>query len=275
MDLQLQNKLAVVTGSTGDGIGRAIGQELARYGAFVVVNGRSKASVQPTVAEIVAETNVPEDHVIGVVGDVSSAEGVDAFIQELTKVEEQVGRPVEILINNVGIFGVKDFVDIPDEKWFDYFNINLMSGVRLSRHFLPLMLERNSGRILFVSSECGLRPLPHMVPYSVSKTSQISLARGLAEITKGTKVTVNSILPGPTMTGGVRDYMCDFAKAHGIDNLEEAIKRYFAEHETTSLLQRFLDPREVANVTVFLCSPHASGINGVAQHVDGGIVRHI
>jgi NAD(P)-dependent dehydrogenase (short-subunit alcohol dehydrogenase family) len=114
-----------------------------------------------------------------------------------------------------------------------------------------------------------------MVPYSVSKTSQISLARGLAEITKGTKVTVKSILPGPTMTGGVRDYMRDFAKEHGIDNLEEAIKRYFAEHETTSLLQRFLDPREVANVTVFLCSPHASGINGVAQHVDGGIVRHI
>jgi NAD(P)-dependent dehydrogenase (short-subunit alcohol dehydrogenase family) len=240
-----------------------------------VVNGRSEASVEPTVQEIRDKTNCHRDHVIGVAADLSSAEGVNAFIEELTKVEQKVKSPVECLINNVGIFGVQAFQDISDEKWLEYYQINVMSGVRLSRHFLPAMLERNSGRILFISSECGLRPLPHMTAYSVSKTSQISLARGLAEMTKGTKVTVNSILPGPTMTGGVRAYMEDFGKEHGIDDRDEAIKRYFAEHETTSLLQRFLDPQEVANVTVFLCSPLASGINGIAQHVDGGIVRHI
>jgi len=275
MDLQLKDKLAIVTGSTGDGIGKAIALEFARFGAYVVVNGRSESSVESTVHEILETTSADRDHVIGVVGDLSSAEGVNAFIEKLTKVEKQVNAPVECLINNVGIFAVQDFTAITDEKWLDYYNINVMSGVRLSRHFLPAMLERNSGRILFISSECGLRPLPHMVAYSVSKTSQISLARGLAEMTKGTKVTINSILPGPTMTGGVRAYMKDFAKENGIDDPEEAIKQYFAQHETTSLIQRFLDPREVANVSVFLCSPLASGINGVAQHIDGGIVRHI
>jgi NAD(P)-dependent dehydrogenase (short-subunit alcohol dehydrogenase family) len=204
-----------------------------------------------------------------------SDEEAKKFIRDIEAAEEGLGTPVEILVNNVGIFHSQDFVDVLDSKWIEYYQINTMSGVRLSRHFLPKMLERNSGRILFISSESALKPLPHMLAYSVSKTSQISLARGLAEMTKGTKVTVNSILPGPTMTGGVVSYMMDFAEQNKIDSFDHAVSSYFAEHETTSLLQRFLEPAEIANITVFLASPLASGINGTAQHVDGGIVRHI
>jgi len=275
MDLQLKNKLAVVTGSTGDGIGKAIATELARHGAYVVVNGRSQGSVDASIQDILSKTGAAADHVIGVPGNAGTAEGVGEFIQALEQVETKLGQPVECIINNLGIFHVQDFAEITDEKWLEYFNINTMSGVRLSRHFLPKMLERNSGRILFISSECGLRPLPHMIAYGVSKTSQISLARGLAELTKGTKVTVNSVLPGPTMTGGIRDYMKEFNTKHGIEDFDEGVRRYFQEHERSSLLQRFLDPKEIADITVFLCSPLAAGINGSAQHVNGGIVYHI
>jgi NAD(P)-dependent dehydrogenase (short-subunit alcohol dehydrogenase family) len=177
--------------------------------------------------------------------------------------------------SSFNLFSDEQLADISDEKWIEYYETNTLSGVRLSRHFLPLMLKRNEGRIIFISSECGLRPLPHMLAYSVSKASQISLARGLAEMTKGTKVTVNTVLPGPTMTGGVRSYMEGFAKSNNIPSMEEAVQRYFKDHEATSLLQRFLDPKEVAAVSVFTLSPLASGVNGACQRVDGGIVRHI
>eukprot|EP00545_Synedropsis_sp_CCMP1620_P003460 CAMPEP_0119013872 /NCGR_PEP_ID=MMETSP1176-20130426/9152_1 /TAXON_ID=265551 /ORGANISM="Synedropsis recta cf, Strain CCMP1620" /LENGTH=270 /DNA_ID=CAMNT_0006966997 /DNA_START=45 /DNA_END=857 /DNA_ORIENTATION=+ len=270
MDFQLKDKLVVVTGSTGDGIGVAIAKEFAKLGATVVVNGRKQESLDATVEQLQEFGTV-----IGVAGDVGSLDGVNKFIKDIEAVEESVGTPVECLINNVGIFHSQDFVDIPDDKWMDYYQINTMSGVRLSRHFLPKMLERDSGRIIFISSECGLRPLPNMLAYGVSKTSQIALARGLSEMTKGTKVTVNSVLPGPTMTGGIISYMKDFGEQNGFNSLDKAVSGYFAEHETTSLLQRFLDPSEIANVVVFLSSPLASGINGAAQHVDGGIVRHI
>jgi len=280
MDIQLQDKLVVVTGSTGDGIGRCIAQELFGQGAYVVINGRSQESVDKTIADIFTATSdshkaLDKDHLIGVPGNVASSEGATQFLEKLQAVEQKLQIPVYGLVNNVGIFGVADFVDITDDKWLEYYQTNTMSGVRLSRHFLPQMLQRNEGRIVFISSECGLRPLPHMLAYSVSKTSQLSLARGLAEMTKGTNVTVNTILPGPTMTGGVRQYMQEFAKSNNIDSLEEAVARYFKDHEATSLLQRFLDPKEVAAVTVFTLSPLASGVNGAAQHVDGGIVRHI
>lgn len=270
MDFQLKDKLVIVTGSTGDGIGVAIAKQFVQLGAKVIVNGRKQDALDATVKELEQFGTV-----IGIAGDVGSFEGVKKFIADVEAVEADVGTPVEILVNNVGIFNTQDFVDVPDEKWIDYYQINTMSGVRLSRHYLPKMLERDSGRILFISSESALKPLPHMLAYSVSKTSQISLARGLAEMTKGTKVTVNSILPGPTMTGGIVSYMKDFAKQNDIESFEEAVSSYFAKHETTSLLQRFLDPAEIANITVFLSSPLASGINGTAQHVDGGIVRHI
>ena len=272
----MKDKVAVVTGSTGDGIGKASAQEFARHGAYVVVNGRSQQSVDATITDIVHATGASPGHVLGVPGTAGSADGVAKLIQDLEAIESKLGRPVDCLVNNLGIFHVQDFTEISDEKWLQYYEINTLSGVRLSRHFLPRMLERNSsGRILLISSECGFRPLPHMVAYSVSKSSQISLARGLAEITKGSTVTVNSILPGPTMTGGVRDYMKDFNAKHQIDDFDQGVQQYFKEHERTSLLQRFLHPREIADTCMFLCSPLASGINGTAQHVDGGIPHHL
>ncbi|CAB9498163.1 Uncharacterized oxidoreductase YvrD [Seminavis robusta] len=279
MDLKLKDKLVVVTGSTGDGIGKHIAEELFRQGAYVVINGRSQGSVDKTIADITkSNASVAEDastKLIGVPGDVSSEEGSNKFIAALEEVETKIGTKLYGLVNNVGIFEAKEFTEIADDKWIEYYQTNTMSGVRLSRHFLPLMKERNEGRILFISSECGLRPLPHMLPYGVSKTSQIALARGLAEMTKGTAVTVNSILPGPTMTGGVRKYMQEFAEMHKIASMEEAVATYFKDAEPTSLLQRFLDPNEVAAVTVFTLSPLAAGVNGACQMVDGGVVRHI
>lgn len=274
--MQLNNKLCIVTGSTGDGIGKNIAEVLFQQGASVVINGRSQGSVDKTIAGMITDNpSCDKSKLVGVPGDVASADGAAKFVKDIETLEAKLGTPVYGLVNNVGIFHNQDFVDVTDDKWEEYYRTNTMSGVRLSRHFLPKMLDRNEGRVLFISSESALKPLPHMLAYSVSKGSQITLARGLAEMTKGTKVTVNSVLPGPTMTGGARSYMEDFGKANGIDNEEKAISVYFKEHETTSLLQRFLDPKEVANVTTFLLSPLASGVNGVAQRVDGGIVRHI
>ena len=276
MDLQLKDKLCVVTGSSS-GIGLAIAKRLAQNGARVVVNGRSEDKTQAAVQQIVS--SCPDDaNVIGVVGDLASAEGVQAFVEKLNAVEDAAGRPVDVLVNNMGIFHNEDFTSVSDEKWMEYYQTNTMSGVRLSRHYLPKMLERNSfGRILFVSSEGALKPLPNMLPYSVSKTSQLSLSRGLAELTKGSNnVTVNAVLPGPTLTQGVTEYIASWARDHGFgEDTKAAAREYFKLFEPTSLLQRFLDPDEVAYATVFLCSPLASGINGTAQHVDGGIVRHI
>ena len=223
MDLQLAGKVAVVTGSTG-GIGRAIATEFARYKAITVVNGRTKESCDKAIAGIAADAGVSADSLIGVPGDVANADGAAAFVAALREVEAKHG-PVEVLVNNVGIFHVQNFQEIPDSKWLEYYETNTMSGVRLARVFIKDMLARNSGRIIFISSECGLRPLPHMMAYSISKTSQIALSRGLAEMTKGTKVTVNCILPGPTMTEGVKTYIEDFGKSHGINDRDEAIAR--------------------------------------------------
>lgn len=276
MDLQLNNKLCIVTGSTGDGIGKNIAEVLFQQGAYVVVNGRSQQSVDKTIAGMLSDNpSCDKSKLFGVPGDVATGAGSAKFVEDVAALESKLSTEVYGLVNNVGIFHNQDFADVTDEKWEEYYQTNTMSGVRLSRHYLPKMLKKNEGRILFISSECGIRPLPHMLAYGVSKGSQVILARGLAEMTKGSNVTVNSILPGPTMTGGVRTYMDDFGKANGINNLDEAVAKYFKEHETTSLLQRFLDPKEVANVTVFVLSPLASGINGTAQHVEGGIVRHI
>lgn len=273
MDLQITGKLALVTGSS-DGIGKAIATELARQGARVLVNGRSADKVQAVVQEIINETK--NENVYVCAGDLGSADGVADVIAKVGQIEAQLDRPLDILVNNVGMFHVQDFEDITDDKWMDYYQINTMSGVRLARHYLPKMLQRNdSGRILFISSEAGIRGLPHMTAYSVSKVSQITLARSLAERCKGTTVTVNSVLPGPTMTTGVQQYMKEFAASHNIATQEQAVAQYFAEHERTSLLQRFLTPAEVAYPTVFLCSPLASGINGFAQRVEGGLLQHI
>ena len=276
MDLQLTDKLCLVTGSTG-GIGKEIATMLAKCGAIVIVNGRSDKSTNAAIESI--KENVGESaRTFPAVGDLSSADGVTAFLNAIEGIEADAGRPVDVLINNLGIFHSEAFQDISDEKWNEYYQTNTMSGVRLSRYFLPKMLERNTfGRIIFISSESALKPLPNMIAYAVSKTSQLSLSRGLAELTKGSNnVTVNAILPGPTMTKGVKDYMKSWAEENSFgEDVAAASAQYFKIHEPTSLVQRFLDPQEVAYATTFLSSPLASGINGTAQHVDGGIVRNI
>lgn len=274
--MQLKDKLVIVTGSTGDGIGKHIAEELWVHGAYVVINGRSQGSVDKTIEGLKqGHPDCDASKLLGIPGDVSSSEGTKAFLDAVAAAEEKINTKVYGLVNNVGIFEAKDFQEFDDDKWVEYYQTNTMSGVRLSKHFMPKFMEKNEGRIIFISSECGVRPLPHMMPYSVSKASQISLARGLAELTKGTKVTVNSVLPGPTMTGGVRKYMEEFAELKKIASFDEAVATYFKDAEPTSLLQRFLEPKEIADVTVFLLSPLASGINGHAQKVDGGLVRHM
>lgn len=270
----LDGKVAVVTGSTA-GIGRAAATALAQHGCYVVVNGRSVESCAAAVSQI--QSSLPPDlhrRLLPVAGDVSTPEGATDFITSVSvAVSAATGSAfVDILVNNVGIFEVKNFFEVDDDKWEQYFQTNLMSGVRLSRYYLKHMLEANKGRVVFVSSECGLRPIPGMIPYSVSKAMQISCARGLAELTRGTNVTVNSVLPGPTMTEGVATYLKGFAKDKGIA-ADEAEQKYFSEHEPTSLLQRFLKPEEVANAVLFLVSSMGSGVNGAAQKVEGGIIR--
>ncbi|EJK76837.1 hypothetical protein THAOC_01380 [Thalassiosira oceanica] len=297
MDLQLEDKLCLVTGSTG-GIGIEIARMLLQNKvrcsfskhphdacylnishdsqASVIINGRSQRSTSTATQRLRSEVSGAKIYVA--IGDLSSAEGVNSFLLAVEKVEAQVGQPVSVLVNNLGVFHNEEFEHITDEKWQEYYQTNTMSGVRLSRHFLPKMLERNSfGRIIFISSEAALKPLPNMLAYGVSKTSQLSLSRGLSELTKGKKnITVNCVLPGPTMTDGLIDYMKGYASDHGFgDDINAAVADYFKIHEPTSLIQRFLDPKEVAYVTVMLCSPLAGGINGTAQHADGGIVRHI
>lgn len=273
----LDKKVAVVTGSTA-GIGKAIAESLAQQGCFVILNGRNEATCKAAQASIQDSlANIDFRERIGfVVGDVSTPSGAqDAIAQFESAAMALAGSPfVDILINNVGIFETQSFFAVTDEKWETYFQTNLMSGVRLSRHFLQRMLDADKGRIIFISSECGLRPIPLMIPYSVSKTMQIALARGLAELTKGSRVTVNSVLPGPTMTEGVAEYLKGFAAEKGLaPDVAEA--NYLKDFEPTSLLQRFLKPAEIANAVLFLVSDMGSGVNGAAQKVEGGIIRSI
>ncbi|MFD2673511.1 SDR family NAD(P)-dependent oxidoreductase [Marinicrinis sediminis] len=267
MNLGLAGKLAVVTGSTS-GIGKAIAQSLLQEGAKVIINGRTQERVDQTVASL--SDHVAEGgEVIGLAGDVGDADSTQSLLAQI----DQHGE-VDILINNMGIFEVKAFEDIPDEEWMHYMNANVISAVRMSRHYLPNMLERNQGRIVMIASEAGVKPLPQMIPYSVTKTALITLARGLAERTKGTKVTVNSVLPGPTWTEGVEGYMKGAAAAEN-QSLEPFTESYFRNNEPTSLIQRFATVEEVADTVSFLVSDRASAINGHAQRVEGGIIRSI
>lgn len=270
MDFGLKDKLVAVTGSTA-GIGKAIAAQFARAGAVVVLNGRSQESCEAARSSICESTGVSADRFRLAPANVATSEGCRQFEEAIAG----LGTPLYALVNNMGIFHVQPFDEIPDDKWAEYYETNIMSGVRLARSALKGMLERNEGRIIFISSEVAFRPLPHMVAYSVTKSAQVNLARGLAQLTKGTNVTVNSVLPGPTMTEGVEKYMEDFGKANGFDSREAAIKGYFEKHETTSLLQRFLRPEEVANVVVFVASSLGSAINGAAQLAEGGIIYHV
>jgi NAD(P)-dependent dehydrogenase (short-subunit alcohol dehydrogenase family) len=263
MKIDLSGKTALVTGSTA-GIGNAIARGLAGTGAEVVVNGRGQAKVDAAVAAVAKA--VSGSKVRGIAADVSTADGCKALLAALPE--------VDILVNNAGIFEPKSFFDIPDEDWSRFFEVNVMSGVRLSRGYMQGMLKRNWGRIVFISSESGLNIPTEMIHYGMTKTAQLSIARGLAQLTRGTAVTVNSVLPGPTMSEGVETFVKDLAKQHG-QSVEEAAANFVKQHRPTSLLQRFASTEEIANLVVYVCSKEASATNGAALRAEGGIVNTI
>jgi NAD(P)-dependent dehydrogenase (short-subunit alcohol dehydrogenase family) len=262
MDLQLTNKKALVTGSTA-GIGFAIASLLAQEGASVVVNGRSPARVEEAVRRIQAERKNAK--VSGVAADLGTKEGVNLLIRDLPT--------VDILVNNLGIFEPKPFADITDEDWLRFFEVNVLSGVRLSRLYLPKMLQKNWGRIVFISSESAINVPVEMLHYGMTKTAQLAISRGLAELTAGTGVTVNSVLPGPTRSEGVERLVQDVA-GQGTDAASFEAE-FFRSVRPSSLLKRFATTEEVAAMVVYVCSPRASATNGSALRVDGGVVRSI
>jgi NAD(P)-dependent dehydrogenase (short-subunit alcohol dehydrogenase family) len=263
MKIDLSGKTALVTGSTA-GIGNAIARGLAATGAEVVVNGRSQAKVDAAAAAIAKA--VAGAKVRGIAADVSTAAGCKALLAALPD--------VDILINNAGIFEPKGFFDIPDEDWSRFFEVNVMSGVRLSRAYLSGMLKRNWGRIVFISSESGLNIPTEMIHYGVTKTAQLAVSRGLAEMTRGTAVTVNSVLPGPTMSEGVETFVKDLARQNG-QSLDEAAANFVKQHRPSSLLQRFAKVEEIANMVVYISSKEASATNGAALRAEGGIIQTI
>jgi NAD(P)-dependent dehydrogenase (short-subunit alcohol dehydrogenase family) len=263
VDLQIKGKLALVTGSTS-GIGKAIAKNLLQEGAKVIINGRSQVHIDGVLQEL---NQIGTVH--GITADISTAAGAEKLISEARAIGD-----VDILINNVGYFEYKPFFQVTDLDWSQLFALNVMSGVWMSRALMPKMLERNWGRIVFIASKAGVKPNPDMIHYSVTKTTQIALARGLAEMTKGTGVTVNSALVAPTWTEGVEVFLDKIAQSSG--TTVEAMKTdYFKSDGVTSLLQRFATVDEIADLVVFLCSENASAINGAAQRVDGGIIRSI
>jgi NAD(P)-dependent dehydrogenase (short-subunit alcohol dehydrogenase family) len=263
MNIDLSGTTALVTGSTA-GIGHAIAKGLALAGASVIVNGRGQAKVDEAVSSI--GKAVPSANVRGVAADVSTAEGCAKLVKSVPD--------VDILINNAGIFEPKDFFDIPDADWTRFFEVNVMSGVRLSRAYLKGMLKRNWGRIVFISSESALNVPSEMIHYGMTKTAQLSVSRGLAEITKGSNVTVNSVLPGPTMSEGVETFVKDLAKQNG-QSVETAAKEFVKQHRGTSLIQRFASVDEIANMVVYVSSRESSATNGASLRAEGGIIQTI
>jgi NAD(P)-dependent dehydrogenase (short-subunit alcohol dehydrogenase family) len=263
MKIDLSGKTALVTGSTS-GIGHAIAKGLASAGASVVVNGRAQAKVDAAVAALAKA--VPGNKLRGIAADVSTAAGCNAVVAALPD--------VDILINNAGIFEPRGFFDIPDADWTRFFEVNVMSGVRLSRAYLKGMLKRNWGRVVFISSESALNIPKEMIHYGLTKTAQLALSRGLAEMTRGTAVTVNSVLPGPTMSEGVETFVKDLAKQNG-QSVEEAASQFVKQFRPTSLLQRFASVDEIANMVVYVSSKEASATNGAALRAEGGIVQTI
>ncbi|WP_446744247.1 SDR family NAD(P)-dependent oxidoreductase [Silvibacterium acidisoli] len=258
MDLGLRDKIALVTGSTA-GIGFAIAKLLAKEGAFVYVNGRTEERVKKAVGEI-------EGEVDGIAADLTTAEGAKKLFERVPQ--------VDILVNNLGIFEAKPFLEIEDSEWTRFFEANVLSGIRVTRHYLPHMLEKKWGRVLFISSESGLQIPAEMVHYGMTKTAQIAVARGIAESFPASGVTVNSVLPGPTASEGVGVFVEDLAKQQG-KTKEEVEKSFFEHARPTSLIKRFETIEEVANMAVYLCSEAASATTGAAVRVEGGIVKSI
>lgn len=263
MNLGIENKTALVTGSTA-GIGLAIASTLAQEGVTVILNGRTKDRIDQAKDQI--HKIWPEAKLIGVVADFSKKEEISKLIEEI--------ESVDILVNNVGIFEPRPFEEISDEEWTHMLDVNLMSGVRLSRHFFPKMIKNNWGRIIFISSESGVQIPDEMIHYGVSKTAQIALSNGLAKLTKGTGVTVNTVLPGSTMSEGASNFLSELATQQGKtkDQIEE---EFFENVRPNCLLQRFASTQEVANMVTYLCSAGASATNGAALRVDGGTIPTI
>lgn len=258
MDLQLNGKSALVTGSTA-GIGLAIARTLAAEGASVTICGRSQAKLDAAAAEIGHPVRT-------VVGDPASAEGTAALTAALPD--------VDILVNNLGIYESKPFAAISDEDWRRFFEVNVMSGARLSRHYLPGMLERNWGRIIFIASDSALVIPPDMIHYGMTKTAQLAISRGLAATTRGTGVTVNSVLPGTTRSAGIENFMRSVASDPNLpaDVME---REFFVKERPSSLIQRMIEPEEVASLVAFVASPLSAATNGAALRVDGGITPTI
>jgi NAD(P)-dependent dehydrogenase (short-subunit alcohol dehydrogenase family) len=263
LDLQIVGKRALVTGSTA-GIGLATASGLFREGASVVVNGRAFERVEEAVKQIRDQEGRGE--VTGAPADLSTAEGVASLVRQIPE--------VDILVNNLGIFEPRPFEGISDEDWLRFFEVNVMSGVRLTRHYLPGMRVRNWGRVVFVSSESAVQIPAEMIHYGMTKTAQLAIARGVAETVAGTGITVNCVLPGPTESEGVGRFVADLAKQRGSDR--RAVEaEFFQTARPTSLLKRFATVEEVANMIVYVCSQLASATNGAALRVDGGVIRAI
>lgn len=263
MHIDLSNKLALVSGSTA-GIGFAAAKGLVEAGARVIVNGRSEGGVNDAIAKL--RQALPNADVVGFAGDLSDADVVKKLV---------AAHPhVDVLVNNLGIFEAKDFFDVPDEDWSRFFDMNVLSGVRLSRAYAKGMAERKWGRIVFISSESGLNIPTEMIHYGMSKTAQLAVARGLAKRLRGTGVTVNSVLPGPTLTEGVAVMLKDTIAKTG-QTLEDAAADFVKAHRSSSIIQRAATVEEVANLIVYTCSPQASATTGAALRVDGGVVDTI
>ena len=260
MDLHLKGKLALVSGSTA-GIGLAIATGLAHEGAQVIINGRSQSSVDGVVNKLKSETG---GSVQGFVGDLSAAATAEKLARQHSG--------VEILVNNLGIFEPKPFEEIPDRDWMRFFEVNVLSGVRLSRLFLPAMKQANWGRIIFISSESAVQIPSEMIHYGMTKTALLAVSRGLAESVAGTGITVNSILPGPTRSRGVVDFVGALAKADE-RSFEQFEREFFEKVRPTSLIKRFATPEEVASLVVYIASPLASATTGAALRVDGGVIK--
>ncbi|MBW4696016.1 MAG: SDR family NAD(P)-dependent oxidoreductase [Lyngbya sp. HA4199-MV5] len=263
MDLKLSDKTALVSGSTG-GIGFAIAQSLAQEDATVIINGRSEARVNQAIDHIKAAT--PNVKLSGIALDLSTREGAEQLFAQVPS--------VDILVNNLGMYEPKAFSDIADEDWLNIFEANVLSGIRLSRRYLPTMLERNWGRIIFISSESGVQIPVEMIHYGMTKTAQLAIARGLAEMTVGTGVTVNSVLPGPTRSEGVEEFVEKMAADRGVDTTQVE-KEFFESVRPSSLIKRFATSEEVAALVTYVSSPLSSATNGAALRVDGGVVRSI
>ncbi len=263
MDLELKGKVALVSGST-KGIGFAIAKQLLSEGAEVIITGREIETVNAAIEKLKAL--VPNAVVKGYASDFAKAEQVNEMLSQLPE--------VDILINNAGIFESRQFVEITDEEWMRYFEVNVLSAIRLSRHVFPKMLAKNWGRIIFITSESAVNTPEEMIHYGTTKTALHAVSRGLSELTKGTAITVNTVMPGPTASEGVVDFIRKLALDKGVTS-EEAEADFFKTMRATSLIQRFSDVSEIANMVTYISSPLASSTNGSSLRVDGGVVKSI